>query len=379
MPNDYEFDAVTAHHNRICEINFFLRSDSLLQRLASAMQEHFPALIHLKLKFKFLCFAPALPDRFLVGSAPRLQSLELQCIPLPALPKLLLSANDLVHLTLREIPSSGYISPEAMVIGLTVLSNLKYLTIGFESSLSGPDWEIQRSLSPTPTALPALIHFEFNGVSEYLEEFVARIDAPLLDSISITFYHQLIFDIPQLALFMRRTTRFLPLNEAHVIFGHRGIQVESLPSTHSVVEKSLRISCKNLEWNLFYLAQAFTSLFPSIYMVEHLYIYRPQYLRLYWQHDLEDVQWLEVFRTFASVKNLYASKEFSPCIASALQELVRERVTHVLPSLECLFLEGPRPSRPVLEAIEQFVAARHLLGHPVSVSHWNGSTEVLFH
>ena len=36
---------------------------------------------------------------------------------------------------------------------------------------------------------------------------MARIDAPLLDSISITFDHLLISDIPQLAQFMRRTTR----------------------------------------------------------------------------------------------------------------------------------------------------------------------------
>lgn len=80
---------------------------------------------------------------------------------------------------------------------------------------------------------------------------------------------------------------FPPLNEAHVIFGYRGIQVESLPSTHFVVEKSLRISCKYLQWNPSSLARFFTTLFPSIYIAEHLYIYPPHYL---WQHGFEDVQ-----------------------------------------------------------------------------------------
>ena len=113
--------------------------------------------------------APALPDGFLGGSAPRLQSLELDSIPFPALPKLLLSATDLVHLTLWNIPHSGYISPEAIVTGLAVLANLKSLTIEFESPLSRPDRESRRPPPPTRTVLPALTRFEFQGVSEYLE------------------------------------------------------------------------------------------------------------------------------------------------------------------------------------------------------------------
>ena len=106
-------------------------------------------------------------------------------------------------------------------------------------------------------------------------------------------------------------------------------------------------------------------------MVEHLYIYGPRYLPSQWQDDIENMQWLEIFHPFTAVKNLYVSKEFAQCIAPALQELVGERVTEVLPALESLFLEELQPSGPVQEAIGQFVAARQLLGHPVAVSHWN--------
>ena len=375
MREDYDFDAAIVCPNRVCEINLLYLTSSLLQRLASAMQGQFPALVHLSLGFyDHGRPRPALPDAFLGGSAPQLQSLELNSIAFPALPKFLLSATDLVDLTLWDIPPSGYIPPEAIVTGLAVLANLKSLVIGFESPLSLPDRESQYPLAPTRTALPALTRFEFKGVSKYLEGVVARIDAPLLDSIWITFFHQLIFDIPQLAQFIRRTTRFQAFNEAHVTFGDFDVQVESLPPTRAFDEKSgLGISCTELDWQLSSLTQVFPSFFPSICMVERLYIYRAYRRRTLpsqWQDDVENMQWLEFFHPFTAVKNFYVCKEFVQCIAHALQELVGERVTDVLLSLEKLFLDDPRPLGPVEEAIGQFVAARQFLGHPVTVSHW---------
>ena len=93
------------------------------------------------------------------------------------------------------------------------------------------------------------------------------------------------------------------------------------------------------------------------------------------------MQWLKMFHPFPFVKNLYLQDEISQCIAPALQELVGERVTDVLPVLENISLEGLEPPGPVQEAIGQFVAARGALGRPVAVSHWNqpekGSTSIL--
>ena len=71
-----------------------------------------------------------------------------------------------------------------------------------------------------------------------------------------------------------------------------------------------------------------------------------------------------------AVKALYVSEEFTPRIAPALQELVGERVTEVLPALKTLFLRDLFLSGPVQDAFDQFVAARELAGHPVSVSRW---------
>jgi hypothetical protein len=78
-PEVYDSDGLIMYTNRVREICFADRTGSLLQRLASAtwMQEQFPALTHLTL-VPFIDTrnqAPVLPDGFLGGSTPRLQSL----------------------------------------------------------------------------------------------------------------------------------------------------------------------------------------------------------------------------------------------------------------------------------------------------------------
>jgi hypothetical protein len=70
------------------------------------------------------------------------------------------------------------------------------------------------------------------------------------------------------------------------------------------------------------------------------------------------------------VKALYISREFVSKIAPALQELVGERVTEVLPALQTLLFEEPLSSGPDQEAVEEFISARRLASHPVAVSLW---------
>jgi hypothetical protein len=364
MPEDYDFNAAIVHVNRVSKMSLHGLSSSQLQRLASAMQEQFPALTHLSLQtVGYSRPAPALPDGFLGGSAPRLRYLELDSIPFPALPNLLLSATDLFGLTLINIPHSGYISPEAIVAALVVLPNLWHLDIEFESPLSRPNQGSRRPQPLTRTALPALTSFFFHGVSEYLEDLVARIDAPLLNSIKITLFHQLIFDIPQFALFMVRTPIFQTFNnDALLDLELNDVRFEQLG--HQYSEFKLKISCGKLDWQLSSLAQVLT-FFPSLYMVEHLSIL--DFTISFSSKDIESVQWLEIFQQFTAVKHLSAPRGFLESIALFLQELVEERVLDALPALERLSLIGLRSSGPAQEAIGKFVAARELSGHPVAI------------
>jgi hypothetical protein len=56
----------------------------------------------------------------------------------------------------------------------------------------------------TRIVLPVLVELTFQGVSEWLEVLVARIDAPLLNNINTRFFNQLIFDSPQVARLIGR-------------------------------------------------------------------------------------------------------------------------------------------------------------------------------
>jgi hypothetical protein len=204
-----------------------------------------------------------------------------------------------------------------------------------------------------------------------LDDLVARINAPLLDSLYIEFFHQLIFDTPQLVQFFVRTPNIQPPVEACIVFRDRSVEIASPKIFPSRV--MLRISCSESDWQLSSLAQVYSSSLPEAFIptVERLIIREDEYRRPSWQDDIEDSQWLEVLHPFTALKDLHVSREFLPRIAPAFQELAGERVTEVLPALQCLFLEDLPPSGPVREAVEMFVAARQLAGHPIAVSHWD--------
>jgi hypothetical protein len=265
----FDFDAAIVHTDRVREINLIHLTRPELQRLAFRMHVPFPALIRLVICCEdYPDEAPALPDEFLAGSAPQLQYFGLYRIPFPALPKFLLSATDLVYLILKSIPPSASFSPEATLTGLAVMANLKSLTVEFCPSCDPPYWNRQRPPPPIRTVLPALTHFRFEGVSEYLEDLMARVDAPLLTFLSITFQatfiHQPIFDIPQVAQFIRRMTRFQALDEAYTSISEFGFFVRYFPPLESGESVTLSISCRDLDWRLSSLPQVLTSIFPKI-------------------------------------------------------------------------------------------------------------------
>jgi len=335
------------------------------------MQEPFPALTSLQLWSKDDDEVPVISDSFLGGSAPRLQYLDLNCLPYLGLPKLLMSATHFVTLHLLDIPHSGYISPKAMLTALSALTTLETFDLRFQSPRSRPDRGSRRPSPPTHSVLPTLKYFKFRGVSEYLEDLVAPVDAPILDRLHITFFHQLIFDTPQLTQFISRTPHFRPQDEARVTFFNSAV-VFTLPGIFDG-ELELGISCRQSDWQLSSLSQICGLSLPRGLMssLEHLYTCEGQHSQLSWQDDVENSEWLELLQPFTAVKELYLSRGFAPCIAPVLQELVGERVGEVLPALQSLFLEELHPSGPVQEAIEKFVAVRQLSSHPISVSHWD--------
>ena len=367
--------AALEHNNRTRMIDLWRVSRSQMEEVLAAMQQPFPVLTSLSLQAREGT-VPVIPASFLGGSAPRLQHLFLRHISFPGLPKLLLSATHLAHLFLSEIPYIGYPSPESMVNGLSLLTRLKTLTIRFNSPRCRPDRRTRRPPLLTRILLPVLTRLQFSGVCEYLEDLVARIDAPLLHKLEITFFNQLIFDTLQLTQFISRAPEFKSCDQAHVHFFHSYFSITfKAPSPQTFYrELVLEILCCHPDWQLSSLAQVCSSLLPqALIPMAKLYI-DDEMLLLFWKEDdFESSQWLEFLRLFAAVKDLYISQKFVSSIAPALQELVGERVTEVLPALQTLFLEMNDPSGSVEEAIRQFVAARQLANRPVAISRWERS------
>ncbi|KAN0130861.1 hypothetical protein V8E53_011239 [Lactarius tabidus] len=198
--------AALEHPNRIRVVRLHV-SCSLLEKMATVMQQPFPVLTDLFLEWEILEDkpTPVLPDAFLGGCAPHLQTIRLNGIPFPAAPALLSSARDLVDVDLRNIPDTGYIAPDEIVASLATLPRLECLIFQFQFGTSYSD---QIRLPPlTRTALPSLTTIWFQGPFKYFEYFVAQVDAPQLKCLEITYSDRdedegVDFQIPQLSKFI---------------------------------------------------------------------------------------------------------------------------------------------------------------------------------
>ena len=359
------------HSDRICQIKLHFSLFSPNQKLWTAMEVPFPKLAALYLSGRSVVYGPVLPDSFLGGSAPRLRCFCLNALSFPGLPKLLLSTTNLVTLYLLEIPQFGYISPEVMATCLSTLTSLKSLQLEFRYGQSYPGLKSRRPFPPIRSVLPTLAIFRFKGVNEYLEEFVARIDAPQLHRLSITFIIDIGFNTPELDRFIIRTPILGVYDEARLIFHGRKALVrlrQSHPeSDHRMVE--VEISCLKPHRQFASLAQTCTSLLRLL-LTLNLYIDGDPNSPFILSDDVKNADWLDLLLPFTAVKNLHLSQIFLPRIAFVLQELAGRRTTEVLPALQSILLEGSHPSNPLLKGIEKFISARQLTNQPIAISVW---------
>jgi hypothetical protein len=338
--------AALGQSNHVCEVDLRYITGWQLEEVLAAMQVPFPELTDLELRSDRKTM-PVVPDSFLDGSAPRLRLFTLHGIPFPGLPKLLFSANHLVRLWLYDIPHSGYISPEAMVALLSVLSSLTTFYLKFQSPQSRPDWETRRPPPPK------------------------RSDTPRLNRMNIYFFNQIDFDTPLLAQFINRTVKLKAHDKARVLFRDDFALVGLLPGNLQI-----EISCREPDWQLSSIEQICNSSLHPLSTAEDLYIDH-QYSELVWMDDaIENSLWLQLLLPFTALKNLYLSKEFAPGIAAALQGLVGDRIPEVLPSLQNIFVKGLDPSGSFQGIIGQFVAARQLSNHPIAISDWEKGYDI---
>jgi hypothetical protein len=174
-------------------------------------------------------------------------------------------------------------------------------------------------------------------------------------------------DTLQFTQFIGRTLKLEALEKAYVAFQFSGAAVKLSSQTPGCGELKVKISCRGSKRQVSTLKRFCTSYLP-LSAAEDVYIYGDIYLQADREEDIENTLWLELLHVFASVKNLTLSKDTALYIGLALQELVGEITTEVLPIVQNISLEEIQPRGSVLEGIEKFIAARQFSGHPVTIS-----------
>ena len=362
FPSSSEDNIVAALEliDRVCKI--YIRTlGPDMEKIFTAMQGTFPLLTEL-LIWSASGNGPVLPAEFL---APHLQTISLRNIIFPALPTLLLSTGDLVSLWLEDIPRSGYISPEAMVVGLAALPRLKDFTIRFQWDTPRPD-----RIPPPPLTrilLPALTLFEFKGASEYLEVLVSRIDAPQLNEFSIDYLNQLAdVSANQLRTFVDRSVgpRLTQFRNAVLQFHDDLVVWKPNSRANGQLGSSawIAIRCRGIDWQVSHIAQVLSDLSASLPNAVHLNL--DDYLMVYDPKlaGTDDIEWLHLLHQFSTVQTLHLSQVLAGHVALALEGIPSETVAEVMPSLDSIYLEGQPAS-----SIEKFIAARQRSGRPVTV------------
>jgi hypothetical protein len=391
--------AALEHPDRVRRVTVFGVARHLWGKMDAAMQRPFPDLTHLWLTGpgpKDLDQRAVLRSGSLLGGgALRLVELYLSGISFPALPKFLLSASELVHLHFLEIPPTCYISPEAMVTGLAGLTRLKTLAIEFLYAILLPHHQDQRIPAPaTPVvSLPALDAFRFKGFSEYLEDLVARIDAPRVASFNIHYFSQPVYQVPQLSRFLRRRSEYIMPSLAQVRFvpwvnmmfsgrsqdGERGgrVNLSLLFSTSGMVRGVLH-SIQVLQQISSSLSGIIDLSFdgPAPPSDEPLYggsrfgslfggtLSGIPLLELPGVPDsIDPIDWIELLRPFTGVDTLRLRGELVDCVIRALEWLREDMATQILPALRSLhFADLPSIS------VERFVSQRQNAGRPVTIN-----------
>ena len=334
-------------------------TNSLLEKL-STISEPFSELAELVL-FSRDSVQLTLPSAFRSGQI--LRTLHLTQIAIPALPQLLSPATGLIDLQLDKIPSVGYFSPEAFTNALSGMTQLRSLSLHF---LSFPPRRSYLSSLPQPgqrAILPSLSRLNYQGTSKYLDTLVARIDAPCIGDIDISFFYQPTMDAAQLGQFIERIEIQTLLGQADV-FTSANIASISFSEPGAHLQLALQISCAQIDWQLSSMAQICNHFSHFLSRVTDLGISSTQ--QPSGTDDIDRGQWAEIIRTFNNAGIFRVAGTLAADILCTLSLAVGD--PNVLPSLHTLHVPDLGPGHMALrEAAESFVTSRRLTGHSVKV------------
>ncbi|KAH9960251.1 hypothetical protein BGW80DRAFT_1364582 [Lactifluus volemus] len=261
--------------------------------------------------------------------------------------------------------------PEEVVTCASALIKLKSLTIEFKSPASIPNRTTNIQLPPIRAVFSSLTHFQFRGTSKYLEDLVARFDAPALKVVNITFFDQLFFHFRWQKLLIHYLRRVGSYNRVEIVFTGSEVEIRLLKA--SLARFSLRILCPR-EVQVSSMAKIIRDFWLPLSRVK-LLDFRDEgfHEKSTWQADRDLMAWRDILRKFDAVYTLCISRGLRSPIFSVLQRL-DEQSAGVLPALQDLYLGGYELSG---SKIEPFITERQRSKCPVSVHSWQGMPPIV--
>lgn len=296
-----------------------------------------------------------------------LRHLVLKCFAFPIGPPLLITATGLTTLSLMNIRPSEFIHPNDLLLRLSRLPQLETLGVTFDSPT--PNHDVERQLMAAPitahATFPHLHWFAFGGVSAYLEALLPRVTMPLLDTLQISFFHQLNFSVPRLLQFIGATQN-LRLNEVKLRFSNNVLFAFVYPPEGAAMFSCcLETRCGHIDWMVASAAQFFRTLRPVLSAVEHLALEFLRHARVSdMNNEVDPIQWHELFRSFGNVKTLRVDIDFLTQVSRSLRVDDGGSPTELLPELEELEYGGGSAASNSFDA---FINARNEAGHSVTL------------
>jgi hypothetical protein len=287
----------------------------------------------------------------------RIRKLHLTGVVIPALLQRRYPAN--IQLHLDEISHTEGFSPDAFVDVLSGMPQLQSLSIHFHSTaFSVPSPAGERVI------LPALTRLNFRGITEYLEDLVARIDAPRLGDIEITFYDHKC-DVPKLGEWICRLEMQKLHRQAEILFSEHSVSL-SLTQPGAPTCLKVQVFCEPFGEQVYSMIQICSHFSAFLSHVEDVHISTTQPSS---GHDNNFEQWLKLIRRFGGAKRFRLVGDHSTNVVRALQ-LPDERGENVLVALHKLCIREPEPRcAPLREAVLSFMQSHRLSGHCIAVEY----------
>jgi hypothetical protein len=347
--------------DRVCHIDFHL-PPSILHMCLPLMDKPFLTLEYLSRSYTNEGDASlVLPKTFL---APNLRHLSLSGIDIPKRLRLLSSAVSLVKLVLTDIRESGYFPPRLLAARLQSLPQLEYFSISFSVPMPSPSAQTELlSKRGATVTLPNLTYLAFQGVSAYLECFVAQIGTPRLERLDITLFNQAAFELLHLSHFTN-TIEGLKFHTAKVSFGRDSVSVtmEDRKTRQHDGLFSLNLMGRQMDWQIDCAAQICSTLMPALFGVEELrLVFYENIMPMEWQNGVIDgTTWHRLLRAFAGVKELHICAALSQELSRALQVDDIGSDPGLLPSLQEIVSEFKG-----VGCFRSFIRARRIVGNRV--------------